>query len=222
MKLKTMVDALLNSIYPPDCIFCGASIPQDVYCCSNCAETVKPNLSKGEIRLSQEFALPYCALYDYDVPVKYAVHSLKFHDRKSNGAIMGVLLAESDAIRNFLREADCITAVPISRKRRANRGYNQAELIAKPLAERCNLPYENLLEKHVDNGDQSTLTRQERLENVVGVYRKARKADIANKSIVLVDDIITTGATLYACAAVLYEAGAKAVSAVTFAHSKLS
>ena len=57
---------------------------------------------------------------------------------------------------------------------------------------------------------------------MIGVYRKLRKSNVKGKNIVLVDDIITTGATLYACAAVLYEAGASRVSAVTFAHSKLS
>lgn len=222
MKLKAMIDALLQSIYPPDCIFCGAPIEAGYFCCVKCGRTVKPHLSSGKIALSEEFTLPYCSLYNYDEPVKYAIHNMKFHDRKENGEIMGKLLAEHDAVRQFLWGADCITAVPISRKRKADRGYNQSELIAGTLASCCEIPCEALLEKHIDNEEQSSLSREERLENVIGVYRKLRKSDVNGKNIVLVDDIITTGATLYACAAVLYEAGAKRVSAVTFAHSKLS
>lgn len=222
MKLKAMVDALLKSVYPPDCLFCGAPIEPGYFCCIKCEKAVRPYLSAGKIALSEAFTLPYCSLYNYDDPVKYAIHSMKFHDRKENGEVMGKLMAENEEICRFLWGADCITAVPISRKRKADRGYNQSELIARTLAEHCHLPYENLLEKHIDNEEQSSLPRNQRLENVIGVYRKLRKSEAKGKNIVLVDDIITTGATLYACASVLYEAGAKCVFAVTFAHSKLS
>ena len=183
---------------------------------------MRPHLSAGEINLSASFSLPYISLYDYEEAVKYAVHSMKFHDRKENGAIMGKLLGENEEICRFLWGADCIAAVPISRKRKADRGYNQSKLIAKTLAEHCHLPYENLLEKHVDNEEQSVLPRKERLENVIGVYRKIKKADVRGKTVALVDDIITTGATINACAEVLYQAGAGRVIAVAFAHSKLS
>ena len=98
---------------------------------------MRPHLSAGEINLSASFSLPYISLYDYEEAVKYAVHSMKFHDRKENGAIMGKLLGENEEICRFLWGADCIAAVPISRKRKADRGYNQSKLIAKTLAEHC-------------------------------------------------------------------------------------
>ena len=222
MKLKAMVDVLLKAVYPPRCVFCGEQLAIGEICCAACRRTERPCPITQRFHLPDGNLLRCYALYSYTDAARRAMHDLKFRDRKEVGAALGALMAEDTSLCRLVRSADCVTAVPISRRRMAVRGYNQSELIARELARQCGTIYEDVLEKHIHNAAQSTLGREERLENVDGVYRLRKTADLRGKSVVLADDIVTTGATLCACAAVLYQAGAARVLAVTFAHAELS
>ena len=111
--------------------------------------------------------------------------------------------------------------MPLSRARRWKRGYDQAELLARELARRCGIPCERLLRKRRNNPAQSGMRSDEaRRRNVKGKYRAVSPEAIRGKRIMLVDDIVTTGATLSECAGVLKAAGAKAVCAVTVAQAR--
>lgn len=222
MKLRAMVDALLKTVYPPRCAFCGGQMTAGEICCGTCRETVLPHPVVRQLKLSSGKNLQCYGFYDYIDSVRYAIHDLKFHDRKEIGTMLGTLLAAESKVHALVQTADYVAAVPISRKRRAARGYNQSELIARALAQQCGGTYAEVLEKHVHNLEQSALTRQERLENVIGVYRITNRVNLCGKSILLVDDIVTTGATLCACAEVLYQAGVAQVTAIAFAHAQLS
>ncbi len=221
MKLKAMADALLQALYPPRCPFCGETLPLGETCCDACRQAVRPAPVTRWIPLQQGDALRCEALYPYQDAVRNAVLNLKFNNQPEHGAMIGCLMADHPAIRSLARAADYVTAVPVSRKRRRERGYNQSELIARELAARCGVPYLAALEKHRHNAEQSTLNRQQRLENVIGVYRAAHTAELQGKSILLVDDIVTTGATLASCAQTLYQAGIRQAAAATFAHAEL-
>jgi ComF family protein len=110
-----------------------------------------------------------------------------------------------------LAHVDLVSSVPLSKKRLRQRGYNQSELIARELAALSGIPYSTVLEKHVENREQHRLHKKDRRENVRGVYRILSGASVEDRRVLLVDDILTTGATLGECAAVLYAAGAKEV-----------
>ena len=113
---------------------------------------------------------------------------------------------------------DIIIPVPISKKRIKKRGYNQSKLITKELANILNIKYEaNILIKTKNNIQQSFLNKQQRKQNVKGVYKIKNKHKILNKNILLVDDIYTTGATLNECAKVLKESGAQKIDVFTIA-----
>ena len=118
---------------------------------------------------------------------------------------------------------DIISAVPIHKKRKHDRGYNQSELIAKKLAKNIpNIIYKNILKKTINNQRQSELKKEERLENVKNVYQIQNRQIIENKRIVLFDDIYTTGSTVNECSRVLKENGAKEILVLTLASALAS
>jgi ComF family protein len=116
---------------------------------------------------------------------------------------------------------DVITWVPLSKKRKRTRGYDQAQLLAKDLASWIQVPYSCLLVKKRNAAPQSgSGGREERKANIRDAYRIKDGADIRGKTILLIDDIVTTGATLEECAAVLSSAGAACVKALTIARTE--
>lgn len=116
---------------------------------------------------------------------------------------------------------DIITWVPLSRKRLRKRGYDQARLLAEELSRISGVGCCRLLQKTRNNPAQSgTGSAEKRRANVSGVYRAADEDQVKGKSILLVDDIVTTGATLSECARVLISAGAREVKAVTVARKQ--
>lgn len=123
------------------------------------------------------------------------------------------------AVREEL-EADVVVPVPLHRQREKERGYNQADLIAKPLAKRLKLSYlPVLLVRKRPRPDKHILTLRERWESVRGAFATRPGSQVDNLRVLLVDDVLTTGATLDACAKVLREAGAKSVVGLTIARA---
>ena len=145
---------------------------------------------------------------------------MKFYDCKMIGTQLGNLLAELPEAQTLLSTVDCITPVPISKKRRLERGYNQSQVLAEALSDRSGCPCLLLLEKHKHTVPQSGLERQDRLQNVQGAYRPAKNSSVAGKRILLIDDVVTTGATVRRCGTLLRQAGAAQVTAAAVAISE--
>ena len=117
----------------------------------------------------------------------------------------------------FAKNNLLITSVPLSKKRRRVRGFNQAELLAGDIATRLALPYEPTLVRLKDTDPQTkTVSRENRRTNMEGAFAHT-DTDIAGKNILLIDDIYTTGATMRECATVLRQAGARQIWGLTFA-----
>ncbi|MCD7729598.1 MAG: ComF family protein [Clostridia bacterium] len=110
-----------------------------------------------------------------------------------------------------LPACDFITYVPITKKRKFQRGYNQGELLARNLGERLDIPVKNVLNKKRDTDEQKRLSRRDRAENLIGVFEITDKKACKDKTILLVDDVMTTGATANEICRELKIAGAKAV-----------
>jgi ComF family protein len=116
--------------------------------------------------------------------------------------------------------ADVVVPVPLDQGRMRERGYNQAELIAKPLARVLGIPYRSyLLLRTRPRPNQLRLTRRERWETVRGAYATHKTAQVDNLRVLLVDDVFTTGATLDACSRALKGAGAARVAGLTVARA---
>ena len=153
----------------------------------------------------------------YDGALRRLIHLLKYDGIEPLGAELGEKLA---LLGPRLGSADVVTATPLHWGRHWQRGFNQAALVARQAARVWGLPFEaDLLRRVRSTAPQAGRTRAERLSNVRGAFRARDKAAVAGRRIILVDDVMTTGATLEACARALRRAGARGVAAATLARA---
>lgn len=227
--IKKAVQATLSFLFPSVCVICGRVLVEDGNCgnetrklqiCTSC-------LSKLPLRLSTErwfpcLSEPYSddpipefsvwALFHYETPVTVLVRRLKFFSETYCGELLSELMG-----REFPKDTpvkwDAVVPVPLSEKRLRKRGYNQAEVLAKGLSEHLNVPLcNNVIRKVRHTKQQSRYTEpMERCRNVEGAYAIDETWDITGWNILLVDDVLTTGATLHEAAKVLFENGAATV-----------
>ena len=204
-----MVRKLLNLLFPPKCVLCQRVLTkEEVDFCKSCNSAVVPlPLSKHKLRHITKWS----ALWRYEVDVRESIIRFKFSNRPTYGTVYGKYLAEkilSDGLT-----FDIITSVPISKKRKWRRGYDQTRIIAEAIASATGKPYAETLQKVRHTQPQSLLhTEAQRRANILGSYCVINAEEIKEKSILLIDDVVTTGSTVSECARVLLTAGAKNVS----------
>lgn len=212
-------DRLLDLLFPPRCPFCRALLRDYEHdLCKSCAAGLPR--TQGAARVQRLEAADRCAapLY-YEGTVRESLLRYKFHSLYSYAPCYAKLI--DACLRDCALSCDLIGWVPVSDCRRRQRGYDQAELIARELARLNGLPCERLLRKTVHNPAQSTLRSAElRRKNVRGAYAAVDPGRIAGKRVLLLDDIVTTGATLDECAKTLKRAGAVSVCAAALARSR--
>lgn len=219
-------DKIINFIYPPKCIFCQKLLSHDavLHICNECY--VKLKFSKNTIiRAWQEGDISYCdgaiSVFEYTGIVKESLIRFKFYDKPSYYRTYARLIADKlDKVTN-VRNYDMVMSVPLHRHREFSRGYNQAYLISKALSRIIKLPecsYVLKREKYTEA--QSLLDRQRRNQNVRGAFTVVYPKKVSGKSVLLVDDILTTGSTLEECSRVLKLAGAVKVLAVVVATGR--
>jgi competence protein ComFC len=156
----------------------------------------------------------------YDGELVRAIVMLKFERIEPLGAWFADRLAELIRREAETLAADVVVPVPLHRQRERERGYNQADLIAKPLAKRLGLPYRAvLLVRTRPRPDKQVLSLSERWESVRGAFATRPGSQVDKLRVLLVDDVVTTGATLDACAKALRGAGAKSVIGLTVARA---
>ena len=213
-RLDRLQRDLLDFFFPRHCPFCGRIVGKELLC-GTC-----------------EKALPYCRevrtgsfgrcaapLY-YEGAVREAILAFKFKGKLEALDCFGSLMAQT-AAETFSGAFDAITWAPVSRKRLRQRGYDQARLLCASLCVDWHVEPQETLRKVRDNPAQSGLEdAAARRANVLGVYEAVKPADIAGKRFLLVDDILTTGATLGECVRVLKAAGAADVVCLTLAATR--
>ena len=201
-----LLSQFLDLLFPPKCPFCG-KITDSPGICPACRAAL-PWVPDGETIRELPGGVRCAAPLWYEGLAREGLLRFKFQGRSAAARTLGELIAQCAAER-FGGEFDTVTWVPVSRKRLRQRGYDQAELLARSACRLWGVSAERLLEKRRDNPAQSSLEGAEaRRENVADVYQ-AR--DAAGKRVLLIDDICTTGATLASCARALREAGAESV-----------
>jgi competence protein ComFC len=149
-----------------------------------------------------------------------AILLLKFEQIAPLGAWFAERLAEVVSGEGNVMAADVVVPVPLHRQRERERGYNQAALLSRPLAKRLHLPHKAvLLMRKRARPDKRILSLEERWESVRGAFATRPGSQVDNLRVLLVDDVLTTGATLDACARALRDAGAKSVLGLTVARA---
>ena len=210
---------LLDLIYPPRCAFCHAFVPNgSVLVCEDCRRDLPFTTDNGRQKIP--FVSACVAPFYYEKDVKESLHRFKF------GGCTGYAKAYAPYVADCIRDAfgtefDVLSYVPISRKRMHRRGYDQSALLAKAVGKELSIQPIRVLKKIRNNPPQSrTGAADKRRSNVSGVYAAYHPEKFAGKRVLLLDDIVTTGATLSECARTLGLAGAEKVLCACVARSR--
>ncbi len=185
------------------CWRCGALISGQGHFCTNCMSRSR------DFDICRSVAV-------FDGIVQQLIHSFKFGDKPYLSRTLGLLM--STKLKQLGWQPDLIVPVPISNTRLKERGYNQSETLAQVISQNIGVPQVNALQKIRDTHDQVGLNFSERQDNLKGSIILNNKIDVYDKSILLIDDVMTTGATANVCAQVLKKAKSKHVFVCTFAH----
>jgi competence protein ComFC len=236
---------LTNASRVPICEQClGSFRPLQTPICQQCGQPLqipgfaRTNESPGEVSgvtiagkpaqglvcqvcQGKTYAFDWVRSYaNYQAALVRAIILLKFEQMEPLGAWFAARLAEIAKRQGGMFMADVVVPVPLHRQPERERGYNQADLIARPLARRLGLPYRAvLLVRTKPRPDKQVLTLEERWQSVRGAFATRPGSQVDNLRVLLVDDVMTTGATLDACARALREAGAKSVVGLTVARA---
>lgn len=218
-RLAALREKALDLLFPPRCPFCRSLLRDgETALCASCRRELPWAVGTAQCQSFSHIRRCVSPLY-YDGLVRRSLLRYKFRGYALYAKKYSEILA--NCIDENQVSCDIITWVPLSEKRLRARGYDQARLLAEGIGERRGLPCARLLIKTADNPPQSaTGSGEKRRKNVAGVYAAADPALAAGKRVLLVDDIVTTGATLNECARVLRAAGAAEVCAAALARNK--
>ncbi len=225
------LEALLHLVYPKLCLACDSTIPiKGDFFCLDCKLELQYTMhfekrendfmQKFYGRISLEFG---AALYNYYSGhiLKNMLHGLKYKRRRDVGLALGRLLGVQLSRCAFFEKPDVVIPVPIHKKRRKIRAYNQAELIASEISKTLDIPLKNQILTKVKNLESQTRkSRYERSAEIDAGLCVNQSENLIGLHVLLVDDILTTGATLEACALKLKSFGVQRFSFVTLAITK--
>ena len=226
--------AFFDLLFPPSCVHCKAA---NSWLCQDCLADIP--LISGSIcercgTPSPTEPSSFCeqchnhplktidsirvAAYFEDNPLRLAIHHLKYRNNKAISSVLSTILF--DTYRHSMLIADVVVPVPLHRARLRQRGYNQSELLAGKFARLAGLPLNtNTLQRTRNTASQMKLGAQERHKNVADAFTCYDRL-LANRHVLLVDDVCTTGSTLDACAAALKNDGSASVVGLALAKAR--
>jgi ComF family protein len=233
-RLIQLLRDLLEFIYPAACLICEQ--PQTSrrthLLCEKCLEEIAscplPNvhaISAAFDKVGEHLDAVHAG-WPFDAPMQAVIHAFKYRRRPSLSKVFGIMLAQR--LQNvFVREIQQTAAfdailvpVPLHRRRGRERGFNQSMLLAQTLAGIWKMKIlPRALERIRFTQQQAKLTAAERQKNVEGAFAPTAKFNLSNRTIILVDDVFTTGATMNACASALKAAGAVRVIGLVMAKA---
>ncbi len=211
MIISNWLNSILNLFYPRVCAACGESLlKNEETVCLKCRYTLPRTGYElyPDNPLAQAFygrapihAVTACYFFAKSGKVQHLIHQLKYKGNKEAGVFLGQQLGESIKDAPLFQGIDVIIPVPLHPKRERKRGYNQALVIAQGISEVTGLPVatKNLL-RAVYNETQTRKSAEERYHNVQGIFEVRCAGELKGKHVLLVDDVLTTGATLESCA----------------------
>jgi ComF family protein len=218
-------EKLVNIIYPPKCIFCGQVLGYEslLHICGVCYDSL-PFARETLTALSQESS-GSCdgavSVFQYAGKVKDALIRFKFYNKPGYYRTYARLIASRITKLIDVKQVDMIMGVPLHRQKEFARGYNQAYLISKALGRELGIrDGSRFLRRIRSTSAQSLLDRHERHQNVKDAFCVTAPERVKGKSIILIDDIMTTGSTLEECCRMLKEAGAAEVTAAVVATGR--
>lgn len=216
-----LMEHILDLFFPPKCVFCRTLSGGEGLLCGKCQKTLPWTVGKEGETGGEFFSLCLSPLR-YQGAVREAVHRYKFSAMRSYHKLFASLMAQC-AHDRLSKPCEIVAWVPVSRRRKRQRGYDQSELLARGVAKQLDLPVAALLKKTRHTPAQSGIEQaSQRRANVLGAYQVLDTGNFAGHRILLVDDVVTTGSTLSECSRALLTAGAKEVICVTLAKAERS
>lgn len=231
LLIKDWLSSFLSLLFPRCCVVCGRPLAKGEEClCTMC----NINLPRTDYHLRKDN--PVEKLFWGKIPLERAtsfffyrkgsdfrqiLHQLKYGGQKDIGAIMGRYMAAELLASGFFEGVDVILPVPLHKKKQQIRGYNQSEWIARGIAAVTGISIDT--ESVVRQKNTETQTRKssfERWENVEGIFQLHRAESLAGKHVLIVDDVLTTGATTVECASCLAEIEGIRISILTLAMAE--
>ena len=209
---------LMELLFPPKCVLCGTLLKAgETDLCRTC-RTEAPEYPNRKIKL--QFLDSFAAVWYYEGNVRRSLLRFKFQNARSYASCYGRMLAMK-LLREYPEGFDVLTWVPVSRLRKLRRGYDQVELLAKAVGAELGMTPVPMLKKIRNNRPQSRLdSASARRANVLGAYKLLDGDPVKGKRVLLLDDILTTGATAGECARMLLSAGAKEVHCAAVAAAR--
>lgn len=216
--MNALLDYVLHLLYPPRCMFCSKLLQdEDAQYCNACIGSLPEHEGADPSVPGIEQTV---ATFVYEDDLREAVLRYKFRGMKSYGPLFAKWMAVT--VRDKVKApCDLVSWVPCSKLRKWNRGYDQAEILAKTLADELGLEVHRVLVKKKHNTAQSRIKKDaaRRRANVSGVYAPYEPQHWAGKRVLLVDDVLTTGATVSECAKTLRLAGAENIVCAVIADA---
>jgi len=224
---------IVDFFFPSYCINCGCLISYKDDClCKECVKKIDIIFNECEV-CSGELIDGHCAICDsrkiffdkniavteYNGVVKEILHSFKFNKRKRLYTHLSSLAF--DKISRINGTIDAVTSVPINRKKRWERGFNQSELIARYISKKIKVDYVPHLKEKYNFKAQKKLGYRDRFINILDRYIVKNEKILKGKNILIIDDIFTTGATINECARILKSFGAEKVYSLTIARAAI-
>lgn len=200
---------MLRLLFPPKCILCKTFLSRnETDLCHSCRKNA-PEFSRA--KSSIPFIAHWTALWYYKEDVRQSIHRFKFGNRRNYASSYARLLALK-LLEVYPESFDVLTWVPVSGLRKLKRGYDQSALLAKAVGKELGIPATSVLKKIRHTPPQSQLKEaSQRRANILGAYKVKNRCEISGKRILLLDDVVTTGATASECAKMLLSANAKEV-----------
>lgn len=212
MRLSSLLDQFLALVLPDRCAGCGALGALLCAACRRklaCYDAEPPRVADNLTAIRVAFT--------FEGPIRHALHELKYRGKRRVARPLGALLAEH--LHAHPLAFDALAPIPLHHKRLAERGFNQAELLAREVATICNVPLiVGPLVRVKETSQQALLHTNGRIANVADAF--AWQGTPPPRRIALVDDVLTTGATINSCAKALRAAGAHEVYALALARSR--
>lgn len=228
--IRELLKNLIGLIYPDLCIACYQNHPMDkqLFCLPCGQELIR---TEHLINPDNEFMRHFVGrvtvqrgaslfIYRKGTSIQQLLHQLKYNNKPEVGFQLGLSYSKDLLDTKFLSDIDMMIPVPLYWKKQKKRGYNQSEQFAKGIHQSTNIPIlTNILLKDKPTASQTKMSRAERVDNVASTFIIKNPSQIQDKHILLVDDVLTTGATLEACAKVLLPHRCK-ISMLTIAMGK--
>lgn len=220
-NLKFIWECVLQVVYDSDekCILCENEAYEDEYICVDCKKRVKFCKDSFDVELNDMKIKGYSVSY-YSGTMMELILKLKYKSNFKAGETIANYMVSLIKKNNL--KFDFITYIPMNKPALKKRGYNQSEYLAQSVGEALNIPMIHCLEKIEKTKDQIGLNHSERWKNMQKCFKfVSNNTSIENKKILIVDDVITTGATAFYCAYELIKNGSEEITILTGAKSKV-